>query len=365
MNKDLLYQIAITQIPLVGSVNAKNLISHCGGVEAVFHAKKKELLAVPGIGQHIADNILNQDVLSIAEKELKFIEENNVQTLFYLDKNYPHRLKHYPDCPTLLFYKGNANLNHHRNVAIVGTRKPTERGKLICEQITKDLKKYNVHIISGLAYGIDATAHKTALDQQIPTIGAMGHGLSMIYPATHRNMAQQMTQQGGLLTEYLSHQGPEREHFPMRNRIIAGLCDALIVVETAEKGGSIISAHIANHYNKDVFAVPGRLQDKSSVGCNRLIKTHKAALIESAEDIAYIMRWDAIDQAKIIQPQLFVDLSGEEKTIIDILRDQEQISIDKLSFSTQIPASKMAGLLIGLEFKGMVKMLPGKQYILV
>lgn len=362
---ELLYKIAITKIPKVGPVLARNLISYCGGVKAVFEASKKELLKIPNIGPQIAKSIVHQDVLKIAEQEMLFIEKHHIQPLFYLDKQYPARLKHLHDSPTMLYYRGTANLNHGRVVAVVGTRKPTIRGVACCEELMEGLKDYDVITVSGLAYGIDATAHRKCLETGIETIGVVGHGLKMIYPPQHRSIAEKMTKQGGLLTEYTSNTKVEREHFPMRNRIIAGICDALIVVETAQRGGSMISAHIANNYNKDVFAVPGRLNDKYSQGCNHLIKTHKAALLESAEDIAYVMQWEKSQQKKGVQRQLFVELNDKERFVVELLQKSEHLSIDSITYQAQLSSSEAAGLMLGLEFKGLVRTMPGKRYVLV
>ncbi len=364
MKEDLLYKIAITKIAKVGPVTARNLISYCGGVKNVFQARKNKLLKVPGVGALTISNLLSKNVLIEAEKEIKFIEKNDIQSFFFLDKDYPQRLKHYQDSPILLYYKGVADLNFPRIVAIVGTRKPTINGKSICEEIVEGLSTYNVLIVSGLAYGIDVVAHQRSLDLNIPTIGVLGHGMSQIYPPKHKRIAQQMQNCGGILTEFSSDESVEREHFPMRNRIIAGMSDALVVVETAEKGGSMISAHLANNFSKDVFAVPGRLNDKNSQGCNHLIKTHKASLIESAEDIAYILRWDKKSDRKSVQKSLFIELSENEQQIINLLKDVEDLSIDKLSKQIQLNSSKMAELMLDLEFKGIIKTLPGKRYVL-
>ena len=365
MKEDLLYKIAVTKIAKVGPVTARNLISYCGGVKAIFQSNKKDLLKIPGIGETTIANLHDKKVLFEAERELKFVEANNINPLFFLDKDYPSRLKHFQDSPILLYYKGNADLNAPHIVSIVGTRTPTVRGKAFCEEIVEGLSLYNVLIVSGLAYGIDAIAHQASLENKLATIGVLGHGLSRIYPTKHKRMADQMLDCGGLLTEFSSEVDIEREHFPMRNRIIAGMCDALIVIETAQKGGSMISAHMANNYNKDVFAVPGRLNDKFSQGCNHLIKTHKASLIESAEDIGYVMRWDKKSEVKSVQKSLFVELSENERQIVDLLQNEEDLSIDKLSQETQFNSSKMAELMLDLEFKGIVKTLPGKRYILV
>lgn len=363
--QDLLYKIGITKIPLVGPVLAKNLISYCGGVKAVFEARKKELIKIPGIGAQTAENIIKQDGLKIAEQEINFIEKNKIQPLFYLDKNFPGRLKHFNDCPIMLYHKGNTNLNYHRTVAIVGTRKPSVHGISICEEIVQDLKAYNPLIISGLAYGIDITAHRKCLDIGLNTVGVLGHGFGKIYPAQHKRTAEYMINQGGILTEYTHGTPPDRENFPMRNRIVAGLCDALIVIETAARGGSIITAQLGNNYNRDVFAIPGRVKDKNSQGCNLLIKSHRAALMESVEDIAYVMRWNKNGVEQPIQKKLFLELTEGEKVVIDLLQKEEELGIDKLTYEAKMTNSQIASLLLELEFKGLVKTLPGKRYVLV
>ena len=244
--EDLLYKIALTQIPLVGAKNGKTLVSYCGGFKGIFEARRKDLIRIPGIGEKTVSHILSKKALSLAETELQFIEKNQIKTFSYLDSDYPSRLKQYPDSPLILYLKGNISLNTRKIVAIVGTRKPSVFGIANCEKLVQDLSAYDVLILSGLAMGVDIVAHRQALDHNIPTIGVLGHGLSRIYPYHHKKTAQNMLQNGGLLTEFSSNKGPEREHFPMRNRIIAGLCDALIVIETAKKGGSMISAHIAH-----------------------------------------------------------------------------------------------------------------------
>lgn len=362
---DLLYQIALTQIPMVGAITARNLVSYCGSPAGVFTAKKKDLLRIPGIGERIATSILESDVLKAAEKELHFVEKNQIQVYFYLDAAYPEKLKPYADSPIVLYCKGNADLNSLRVVGIVGTRQPTPQGVAFCEELVEGLKPYNVLILSGLAYGIDIASHRKSLELGMPTIATLGHGFQTIYPPQHRSIAERMCENGGLLTEFPSNTKPDREHFPMRNRIIAGLCDALVVIETGVRGGSMITAHMANEYNKDVFAVPGRVQDKHSQGCNHLIKTHKAALLESAADLAYVMRWEAQQAPKLIQHQLFVELTQEEKIVVNLLHQFSELHVDKLLYELQLTGSEMAALLLELEFKGMIKSLPGKRYALI
>ncbi len=364
--EDLLYKIGITMIPHVGPITARNLIAHCGSAREVFSAKKSTLMKIPSIGERTARLVVEQKILQQAEAEIRYIEKNKIQTFYYLDKNYPSRLRHYNDAPILLYYRGNADLNALRTVGIVGTRKPSPYGVQMCEEIVEGLTQYGVTVVSGLAFGIDITAHRKCLDCQIPTIGVLGNGLLELYPPQHHHIGLKMVENGGLLTEFSHQTTPEREHFPMRNRIISSLCDALIVVETAKKGGSMISAQFANDYNKDVFAVPGRIKDSFAKGCNLLIKSHRAALLESAEDLAYVMRWRAMDQERRqIQQQLFIELSPEEKIVVDLLRQNEELDIDSLTFNCKKTNSEMASLLLNLEFKGMVKSLPGKRYILI
>lgn len=365
MNQELLYKIALTLIPHVGAVTGKNLISYCGSVKAVFESSKKALLKIPGIGIETANSIVKQDVLSLAEMEMRFLEEHDVSAYYYLDANYPSRLKHLPDAPILLYFKGNANLEAERTVGIIGTRKPTATGKLICEEFVEELKSYNVSIISGLAFGIDITAHKKCVATKIPTIGVLGHGLGTIYPSSHKKVAQQMLEQGGLLTEFAHTFGPDGPHFPMRNRVVAGLCDALVIIETPRRGGSMITANFANQYHKDVFAFPGRIKDKESEGCNLLIKSHKAALLEGAKDLAYVMQWGAKKRKREVQKSLFVELNSNQKKIVDLLKQAEQLSIDQMSASVTLTNSEMAGELLDLELKGVIKSLPGKRYLLV
>lgn len=362
---EILYFIGLTKIPTVGAVTAKNLISYCGGAEAVFKATRKELMAIPGIGEGTAKAVLQQSVLSFAEKELEFAEKNNIRIFSYLSDDYPQRLKHFPDSPIVLHYKGNTDLNANRIIAIVGTRKPTEYGRSVCERLVEELKPYNVIIVSGLAYGIDVTAHKRSVDIGISTIGVLGNGLQTVYPSLHRKIASQMVENGGLLTEFSYEATPDREHFPMRNRVVAGMCDALVVVETKRRGGSMITANLANDYNKDVFAYPGRNTDEFSEGCNLLIKSHKAALLDGAKDLAYVMQWEKDQKSKEIQRSLFVELEPEQQQLSDLLKVNTDMAIDQLTAAMGKTPSEMASLLLNMEFKGVIRSLPGKRYILV
>ncbi len=365
MGDELLYYVGLTKIPKVGAVTAKNLVSYCGGAEAVFKASKKQLLTVPGIGAGIANEILKQSVLSAAETDLTKADKDGTRVFSYLSLDYPQRLKHFPDCPVVLYYKGNTDLNANKIVAIVGTRKPTDYGKAVCEKLVEELKAYNVIVVSGLAYGIDITAHKKSVDIGLPTIGVMGSGLDVVYPSTHRKVAKQMMENGGLLTEFPHGTPPDREHFPMRNRIVAGMCDALVVVETKRRGGSMITANLANDYNKDVFAYPGRNNDEFSEGCNLLIKSHKAALLDGAKDLAYVMQWEAGKINTDIQRSLFTELNNEENQLVKLLKENPKMPIDQITAAMSKTPSEMASLLLNLEFKGVIKSLPGKRYMLI
>jgi len=358
----LKYQIALTLIPGIGDIVGKKLVAYCGGVEAVFKENKNALLKISGIGNATVNSILSSKVLHKAEEEIKFIEKNKIQPLFYTDKEYPKRLLNCEDSPLLLYYKGKANLNAPRVIGFVGTRKATNEGRAICERFVEGLKTKEVLVISGLAYGIDSYAHKAAINNSLPTVGVLGHGLDRIYPAQNRQLALNMLDNGGLLTEFKSGTTPDRENFPKRNRIVAGMCDAIVVIESAKKGGALITAGLANSYNRDVFAVPGRINDEYSMGCNMLIKSNRAALAESAKDIAYIMGWDDVTVNVKPQRDLFLQLTDEQKIIIDLIEESKEISIDKLVIKSNMPASKVAAVLLMLEFEGLIQSLPGKLY---
>lgn len=366
MTNRLQYQIALMLVPQIGAITAKTLVSYCGGAEAVFRASKKELHKIPGIGPGIIENIGHPEPLRRAEREMNFLEQYGVEALFYTDERYPVRLRQNADCPALLYFKGSGPglLNARRIVSVVGTRQPTEYGKAMCEELMEGLLPYDVVIVSGLAYGIDITAHRKATALGTPNIAVLGHGLSKVYPSQHRSAALKMIENGGLLTEYTHDTGPDREHFPMRNRIIAGLCDALLVVETATSGGSMISAELAGQYERDIFAVPGRIRDAKSAGCNLLIKSNRARLCESAADIAAALGWNEAGRPNPVQTQLFLDLNPAETTLVELIRQRPQIPIDELTVASQLSPGELASLLLGLEFKGLVKTLPGKRYIL-
>jgi DNA processing protein len=359
---DLLYQISLTLIPGIGDVNGKKLIAYCGGVEAVFREKKSALLKIPGIGPTTLKSIINHSLLKEAEKEIAFIEKYNIQPIFYLDPNYPYRLKNCDDSPVMLYFKGTSNLNNQKILSIVGTRKISSYGKKMCKEIIEDLKDSGILIVSGLAYGVDTYAHKHSVANGLSTIGVLAHGLDRMYPASNRSLAEKMLGNGGLLTEFKSMSRPDRENFPKRNRIIAGVADAVLVIESARKGGAIITAEIANSYNRDVFAIPGRTTDVYSEGCNFLIKSHKASIIQSAKDISYLLGWDEKKSRKIKQTKIFIELKPDEQKIIDLLKEAESVGIDQICIKLNFPVSKVASILLNLEFEGLIECMPGKVY---
>jgi DNA processing protein len=366
MTNDLLYQIALTLVPNIGDVHAKTLVTVYGDAQSIFKAKKKDLELIEGIGSVRAGSIKAFSDFSTPEAEVAFIEKYKITPLFLTDKNYPQRLLHCYDCPPLLYYRGNANLNHSKIIAIVGTRNHSEYGKNICEKLVEQLAAENILISSGLAFGIDTIAHKTALKNNLPTLGVLAHGLDRIYPSQNKSLAKQMTQQGGLLTEFISNTNPDKQNFPKRNRIVAGMCDAVLVIETGKKGGSLITAELGNNYNKDVFAIPGRIGDTKSEGCNYLIKNNKAALVNSADDLLEMMNWMPVEKKTIKkQRELFIELSPDEKTMVNILNQQESMHIDELYFKSGLSSSTVAAALLMLEMQGLVTSMPGKMYKMI
>lgn len=368
MHPDILYQIALSHIPFVGPVSAKLLVSYCGGPREVFEKSRRDLLQIPGIGPKTADSVTQNEALQIAERELVYLEKNGIVPIFYLESGYPERLKQIDDFPTMLYFKGSdKGLFHSKRVlGIVGTRKPTPHGKAICEEMVEAMKSYNCLIVSGLAFGIDVAAHKSAVLHGIPNVGVLGHGLGRLYPDVHRPVAEKMCENGGLLTEYAFNAPPDREHFPMRNRIIAGLCDAVLVVETAVSGGSMITAKLAQGYDREVFAVPGRVKDPFSHGCHLLIKSNRASLAESADDIARQMGWDEKSASKKPrQAQLLLDLSEKEQNLVSKIREKPQIGIDDLTWLSGLSGGEVVATLLALEFKNVLRPLPGNRYELI
>lgn len=363
MQNELLYQIALTLVPNIGDVNAKILVTHFGSAEAVFQAPRKVLDDIEGIGIIRANSIKNFKDFSRAEEEIAFIKKYRITPLFLTGKNYPQRLLNCYDSPPLLYYKGNADLNSSRIVGIVGTRNHNDYGKNICEKLVEELANENVMIVSGLAFGIDTIAHRASLKNNVPTIGVLAHGLDRVYPPQNANLAKQMIEQGGLLTEFKSSTNPDKQNFPGRNRIVAGISDCIIVVESGIKGGSLITAELANGYNRDVFAFPGRIDDTKSAGCNYLVKNNKAMLITCANDVLENMSWKENKKPSVKkQRELFIEFSAEEKIVVDILQLHEQVHIDDLYFKSKLSSSEVAQALLMLEMQGIVSSLPGKMY---
>lgn len=357
----LIYQLAITLIEGVGCKTAKKLIAYCGGEEAFFKESKKNLTRIPGLNKRFIDGINRNKIFERAAKEKEFIDESRIQPLFYLDKDYPYRLKHCDDGPLMIFVKGNANLNSKRILAIVGTRKPTDYGKDQCVKMIDGLSEYDIMVVSGLAYGIDTTAHRCSLNNGLYTIGVLGHGLDIIYPAMNLGLAREMENSGALVSEFFTQTKPDRENFPKRNRIVAGMVDGVVVIESAERGGALITADIALSYNRDVMAIPGKVCDKYSGGCNWLILDNKAALIRGYEDVIKIMNWNKGQVNK--QKSLDFDLlSVEESRIMKILYEYSKISFDKIVYLSGIIPGRLPKILLELEMKGLIKNNPGNIY---
>jgi DNA processing protein len=366
LNNDLLYQIALTLVPNIGAVHAKTLVQQFGSARAVFNARKRELEAMDGIGEVRAKSIKAFSDFTSSEAEIAFIEKYKITPLFITDSNYPQRLLNCYDSPVLLFYRGNADLNASRILAVVGTRNHSDYGKNLTEKIIEELKAEDVLILSGLAFGIDTIAHRAALKNSLPTVGVLAHGLDRIYPPQNKALAKQILESGGLLTDFISGTNPDKQNFPKRNRIVAGMCDALLVIESGKKGGSLITAELANSYNKDVFAIPGKTTDVKSEGCNYLIKQNKALLVTGAADITENMGWQPRKKTTApAQRKLFIELSADEKIIAAILEQQESIHIDELYLKSGLSSSATAAALLMMEMQGIVASLPGKIYRLL
>ena len=363
---DLLYTLALQHVPNIGDIIAKRLISHCGTAEAVINEKKQNLLKIDGIGSVILGGLHESHHLKEAEKEIGFIKENNIIISYFKDDNYPDKLKHCIDGPILLFQSGKISLKEQRIISIVGARKITTSGIAFCEDLVEKLAIYNPVIISGFAYGTDITAHKAALKHNLQTIGCLAHGLNQIYPKVHKKYMVDMEKSGGFFTDFWSSDTFDKNNFLKRNRIIAGLSEATIVIESAEKGGSLVTADIANSYNRDVFAVPGRITDSQSSGCNNLIKYQKAHMLTTALDVPYILNWKLEEENKpAIQKQLFVELDATEKVIYNFLKENEKQQLDVIAINCNLPIFKMASVLLNMELKGVIRPLPGKLFEII
>ncbi len=366
MNSDeKLYQLALILADGIGDIIVRQLISYCGSAENVIKSNLGKLIKIPGIQEVTARKILNKENLILAANQLKIAEKEGTKLLFYLDNDYPDRLKRSYDAPAFLYYKGNIDLNQTKILGIVGTRNATDYGRRTTEEIVKDFQSQNIMIVSGLAYGIDIAAHKASLKYGLPTIGVMASGLDFMYPAIHKKTADLMCENGGIISEHSFGRKPDPRYFPARNRIIAGMSDAVIVVEAAAKGGALITAEYANNYHKEVFAVPGNIGTATSEGCNLLIKNNKAQIYTSVNDIIEALNWDL--DAKVLQhqhaPQLdLTAFTDDEAQVISILREKKEIQIDELAWISQLHMNKLASLLLNLEFQGIVKSMAGKKY---
>ncbi|MCK5781812.1 MAG: DNA-processing protein DprA [Flavobacteriales bacterium] len=342
----------------IGLQSAKKLISIFGSASAIFEARNFDILRVSKLASNILKNFPSKASIEAAETELNFIKKNNITFLRFDSTDYPYLLKQVYDCPLYIMLKGNVNLNSTRFISVVGTRNMTVYGKEFCENLIEEIAPYEPTIVSGLAYGVDITAHKMAIKYNLQNIAVVAHGLNQVYPKSHYQIASQIQNNGALLSEFDSTTIPDRENFPQRNRIIAGLSKTTIVIEAAKKGGALITAELANDYNRDVFALPGRIGDMFSEGCNNLIKNNKALLLNSPSEIIEYLGWN-IKNTPIQQKCLFVETNTEEDAIL-LAFNSEKITLDDLALKTSLPVYKLASSLLELELKGLVRPLPGK-----
>ena len=368
--EEQIYSIALTMVPGIGHIGAKHLIDGMNNAVDIFRLRKEIPERIPEVSQRVIEALDCPQAVFRAEQEYEFIRKNRIACLSFHDEAYPSRLRECEDAPVVLFFKGNADLNSLHILNMVGTRNATDYGTQICASFLRDLKAVcpDVLVVSGLAYGIDIHAHREALANELPTVGVLAHGLDRIYPHVHRKTAVDMLEKGGLLTEFLSGTNPDRHNFISRNRIVAGMCDATIVIESAEKGGSLITAELAEGYHRDCFAFPGRMSDEYSKGCNRLIRDNKASLLLSAEDFVQAMGWNmqtTLSEKVSVQRSLFIELSEEEQKIVAILEKLGNLQINSLVVEADIPVNKMTALLFELEMKGVIRVLAGGMYQLL
>jgi len=363
-DSELLCTIALGMVPGVGDINAKKLISHLGSASAVLSEPYHRLIQIQGIGKTIASNLCSRTFREKAAEELDYVRKHGIDIRRFDDHDYPERLKECPDSPLLIYIKGNVDLNREKVLSVVGTRNITRKGKDICQSIIHDLAAEfpDLVITSGLAYGVDITAHKAALKEDLMTIAVLGHGFKTIYPGVHLPVAKQIISHGALITDFPSYESPERNNFIKRNRIIAGISDATLIIESGRKGGAMVTADIAQSYNREVMAVPGSPGLASSEGCNLLIKSNRAALVESAGDISYTLNW--LKTGKMIrQRKLFPEnLSPLEEQIFKIINENEEISADHIASSLGKPIHQLSSALLKLEFSGLVESAPGNIY---
>ena len=363
---ELRYTLALQRVPNLGDITAKKLLKIIGSAEGIFKEKKSNLLKIDGIGLFKLKELSEKIQLDEADSEIQFIRENTIDYCYFQDKAYPENLKNCIDGPILFFQKGNIDIQNKKLISIVGTRNITSYGKSFCRKLVEDLAPLNPVIVSGLAYGVDITAHRSALENGLQTIACLAHGLNQIYPKSHKKYIDEIEKNGGLITEFWTSDSFDRNNFLKRNRIIAGISQATIVIESAKKGGSLVTADIANSYDREVFALPGRASDSQSQGCLNLIKTQQAHLFTSAADLIYMLNWDLEEsKPKPRQTQLFLELTDEEKMIFDFLNGKDKELLDTISIACKLPTFKIASLLLNMEMKGIIRPLPGKLFQVV
>jgi DNA processing protein len=358
--EELLAVLRLQKCKAVGDILAKKLIMHVGGVSEIFKEKSAVLSKINGIGVHVLKHLFDPKNIQLAEQEYRHMKEKGIAYFYFLDDDYPKNLQHCIDSPLLLFREGNFDFSNTRIISIVGTRNMTSYGRDFCRQLVQDISKYNPIIVSGFAYGVDICAHKAAIENKLQTMAVLAHGMQYVYPKAHKKYINSVIENGGLLSEFWHDDPPLRAHFLKRNRIVAGISEATIIIESASKGGSLVTADIANSYDRDVFAVPGRINDIMSQGCNDLIYRNKAHLLQSSEDIVKMLNWDISKAIPPKQTRLFLDLTNDEQKIVDFLELKEQAVIDAIALETQLPLSQLVTILLQLEFKNIVKPFPGK-----
>ena len=364
--EELHYILALQRAKGIGDINAKKLIAHCGSAKNVLNEKRFILEKINGIGTFTIKHLFDKENLIDAEKELEYLKKNNIESYYFKNDNYPEKLKHCIDAPILLFKDGDFDFLNKPIISVVGTRKITSYGRDFCEKLIEDLKVYNPIIVSGFAYGVDICAHKAALKNNLQTIGVLAHGFEEIYPKSHKKYVSEINKNGGFLTDFWHNDKLVRENFLKRNRIVAGISEATVIIESAEKGGSLVTADIANSYNRDVFAVPGRSTDNMSKGCNALIKRNQAAILTSANDLIEMLNWNLeIKQEKVIQKQLFIELDTTEQLVYDFLLESGKEILDTIAINCKLPIHKISTVLFNLEMKGVVKPLPGKLFEII
>ncbi len=364
MSEKLIYQIALGNMPGIGDINAKKLITYFGDIETIFKESFRNLIKINGIGSGLAKSLTENRSLDRAKKELEFIRKHDIKTSYYQDDDYPVRLKECPDSPILLYYKGDLSPAPAHILCVIGTRNATRKGRDICNSIISGLaEKYpDLIIVSGLAYGIDICAHRSALKNNLSTIGVMAHGFKTLYPSLHAPTAREMLIKGALVTDFISDEPPDRNNFLKRNRIIAGMSDAALIIESGIKGGAMVTADIAMSYNREVMAVPAYPDTKYSAGCNMLIKSQKANLIENENDIEHFLNWKPVVNIKRDQELHLSGLDPLEAKIIDCLKENNQITADQLSRIINEPVQRLSPSLLNLEFSGIIASLPGNIY---